>query len=246
MFRSDALGPDTVNSKALIFNVKGEDLLWLDRPNARIDEAARAQYDRLGLPAEAFQSVGLYAPTRRGAGSPMPDTGGRQEGIRPYLWTLREFARDRLLRFAFNEADANRGQLSFVIVRVEGVLERAVQDQPLDNPSIELNGQRLDTFDDLVELLDTALDQMVPQAAAGTLDAFRRRLHAAAQYIGHLVRGTPEARNRAIRWAEHQVTVVEIHTLHSTAQMFVVGVLLKRMMEEKEACGTARPCLHRP
>ena len=23
----------------------------------------------------------------------MPDTGGRQEGVRPYLWTLREFAR---------------------------------------------------------------------------------------------------------------------------------------------------------
>jgi DNA helicase HerA-like ATPase len=45
----------------------------------------------------------------------------------------------------------------------------------------------------------------------------------------------------AIKWEEHQVTVVDIHTLHSTAQMFVVGVLLKRMMEEKEARGTARP-----
>jgi hypothetical protein len=172
----------------------------------------------------------------------MPDTGGRQEGIRPYLWTLREFARDRLLGFAFNEADANRGQLSFVIVRVESALERAVKDQRADDPAIELNGQRLETFGDLVELLDTAaLDQMVPQAAGGTLDAFRRRLHAAAQYVGHLVRGTPEAQNRAIRWEDHQVTVVDIHTLHSTAQMFVVGVLLKRMMEEKEARGTARP-----
>jgi hypothetical protein len=242
LFRSNALGSDSINSKALIFNVKGEDLLWLDRPNARLDEAARAQYDRLGLPAEAFQSVGLYAPTRRGGGAPMPDTGGRQEGIRPYLWTLREFARDRLLGFAFNEADANRGQLSFVIVRVESALERAVKDQRADDPAIELNGQRLETFGDLVELLDTtALDQMVPQAAGGTLDAFRRRLHAAPQYMGHLVRGTPEAQNRAIRWEDHQVTVVDIHTLHSTAQMFVVGVLLKRMMEEKKARGTARP-----
>jgi hypothetical protein len=242
LFRSNALGSDSINSKALIFNVKGEDLLWLDRPNARLDEAARAQYDRLALPAEAFQSVGLYAPARRGGGAPMPDTGGRQEGISPYLWTLREFARDRLLGFAFNEADANRGQLSFVIVRVESALERAVKDQRADDPAIELNGQRLETFGDLVELLDTAaLDQMVPQAAGGTLDAFRRRLHAAAQYMGHLVRGTPEAQKRAIRWEDHQVTVVDIHTLHSTAQMFVVGVLLKRMMEEKEARGTARP-----
>jgi DNA helicase HerA-like ATPase len=79
--------------------------------------------------------------------------------------------------------------------------------------------------------------------ASGTLDAFRRRLHFAAQHMGHLVRGDPSARDRSIRWDNHQVTVIDIHTLHSTAQMFVVGVILKRMMEEKEARGTARPLI---
>jgi DNA helicase HerA-like ATPase len=243
LFRSQALGSESINSKALIFNVKSEDLLWLDRPNLRLNPEARALYERLGLPVGAFQNVGLYAPSRRGAGAPMPDTGGRQEGVRPYLWTLREFARDRLLRFAFVEAEANRGQLSFVIVRVERALERAVADGLPDDPAIEIDGQRLETFDQLVEMLDgPTLDTMVPGAvASGTLDAFRRRLHAAAQHMGHLVRGTQTAHHRAIKWAEHQVTVVDIHTLHSTAQMFVVGVLLKRMMEEKEARGTARP-----
>jgi DNA helicase HerA-like ATPase len=243
LFRSQALGSESINSKALIFNVKGEDLLWLDRPNIRLTPEARSYYDRLGLPAAAFQNVGLYAPTRRGDGAPMPDTGGRQEGVRPYLWTMREFARDRLLRFAFVEAEANRGQLSFVIVRVERALERAAADGLPDDPAIEINGQRLEKFGELVELLDgPTLDTMVPGAvASGTLDAFRRRLHAAAQHMGHLVRGTQAARQSAIKWAEHQVTVVDIHTLHSTAQMFVVGVLLKRMMEEKEARGTARP-----
>ena len=82
---------------------------------------------------------------------------------------------------------------------------------------------------------------MAGPVAPGTLDAFRRRLHTAALHIGHLVRGIPAARGQAIRWDEHQVTVVDIHNLHSTAQMFVVGVLLKRTMEEKEARGTARP-----
>jgi DNA helicase HerA-like ATPase len=243
LFRSQALGSESINSKALIFNVKGEDLLWLDRPNVRLNSQDRGLYEWLGLPATAFQNVGLYAPSRRGAGAPMPDTGGRQEGVKPYLWTLREFARDRLLRFAFVESEANRGQLSFVIVRVERALERAVADGLPDDPAIEIDGQRLETFHELVELLDgPTLDAMVPGAvASGTLDAFRRRLHAAAQHMGHLVRGTQAARHLAIKWAEHQVTVVDIHTLHSTAQMFVVGVLLKRMMEEKEARGTARP-----
>ena len=243
LFRSQALGSESINSKALIFNVKGEDLLWLDRPNVRLDPEARSRYERLGLPADAFQGVGLYAPARRGAGAPMPDTGGRQEGVKPYLWTMREFARDHLLRFAFVEAEANRGQLSFVIVRVERALERAAADGAPDDPAVEIDSQRLETFDQLVELLDgQALDSMMAgPVAPGTLDAFRRRLHAAAQHMGHLVRGGQAARNRAIDWTDHQVTVVDIHTLHSTAQMFVVGVLLKRMMEQKEARGTARP-----
>ena len=243
LFRSGALGAEAINAKALVFNVKGEDLLWLDRPNARLDAESRSHYERLGLEPGAFQSVGLYAPARRADGAPMPDTGGRQEGISPYLWTMREFARDGLLRFAFAEADANRGQLSFVIVRVERALELAARDGAPDDPGIEVGGQRVETFSQLVELLDgSALDAMVPSAvASGTLDAFRRRVHAAAQHIGHLVRGTPAALGRTIDWQQHQVTVVDIHTLHSTAQMFVVGVLLKRMMADKEARGTARP-----
>jgi uncharacterized protein len=243
LFRSQALGSESINSKALIFNVKGEDLLWLDRPNVRLNSEARALYERLGLPAGAFQSVALYAPTRRGDGAPMPDTGGRQEGVQPYRWTLREFARDRLLRFAFVESEVNRGQVSFVIVRVERALERAAGDSAPDDPAIEVDGQRLETFEQLVDVLDgQALDNMMSgPVAPGTLDAFRRRLHAAAQHMGHLVRGAQAARPLSIDWAKNQVTVVDIHTLHSTAQMFVVGALLKRMMEEKERSGTARP-----
>ena len=72
-------------------------------------------------------------------------------------------------------------------------------------------------------------------------DAFRRRLHAAAQHMGHLVRGDAAVRDRRVDWEQQQVTVVDIHNLHGTAQMFVVGVLLKRMMEHKEAQGTAKP-----
>ncbi len=245
LFHSGALGADGINSKALIFNVKGEDLLWLDRPNVMLNEAARGQYQRLGLPIGAFQSVGLYAPTRRRSEIPMPDTGGRQEGILPYLWTVREFARDRLLRFAFAEAEDARAQLSFVIIRVERALERLAAEGNPDDPTIEIDGRRIDRFDDLVDTLDGAsLDSMVSApVASGTLDAFRRRLHFAAQHMGHLVRGDPSARDRSIHWDNQQVTVIDIHTLHSTAQMFVVGVILKRMMEEKEARGTARPLI---
>ena len=242
LFHSGALGLGATNAKALIFNVKGEDLLWLDKNNLRLSEDGRAEYARLGLPSGPFQSVALFAPARRMSDTPMPDTGGRQEGVEPYLWTLREFARERLLRFAFADAEDARAQLSFVITRVERELEQAATQGDPHDPGFDLRGTSIRTFGDLVDALDTPmLDQIAPTAASGTLDAFRRRLHAAAYHIGHLVRGNPGAAGFGIDWQSQQVTVVDIHTLHSTAQMFVVGVLLKRMMEQKESQGTSEP-----
>ena len=242
LFHSGALGADEINSRAIVFNVKGEDLLWLDRPNIRLDQRAREGYARLGLPVGPFQSVALYAPAKRAA-TPVADTGGRLEGVKPYMWTLREFAAERLLRFAFAEGDDPRAQLSFVIDRVEAALARAVRDTPADSAGLVVAGTSLRSFDELADLLDgDALDDMAPSAtASGTLDAFRRRLHAAAGRMGHLVRGDDVARGHTIDWERQQVTVVDIHKLHSAAQMFVVGVLLKRMMDQKEAQGTSRP-----
>jgi hypothetical protein len=245
VFHSGALGLDAANAKALIFNVKGEDLLWLDRPNARLDQRARGEYKRLGLPVGAFQSVGLYAPARRATATAIPDTGTRQVGIRPYLWTLGELARQRLLRFAFADAEDALAQVSFVVTRVEAALETAARQQPADAPHLVLQGGTLRSFADLVAVLDTqALDGLVGgRVAPGTLDAFRRRLHAAAQHIGHLVRDDGTGSSRRIEWRDHQVTVVDIHRLHAVAQMFVVGALVKRAMEEKEATGASRPLL---
>lgn len=244
IFHSNALGLDAANAKALIFNVKGEDLLWLDKPNARLTPEMRADYEKLGLPAGPFQSVAFYAPTRKGSVTPMPDTGSRQEGISPYVWTMREFCRERLLRFAFVDGEDARAQIHLVISRVEQALEKAAREGDQTEAGLNIDGTALPTFSDLVELLDgPALDGMMRGApiASGTLDAFRRRLHAAAERMGHLVSGHSQARNRTIDWSAQQVTVVDIHSLHATAQLFVVGVLLKRMMDLKEQQGGSRP-----
>src|SRR3954453_6175108 len=66
LFHSDVLGAEAANTKALIFNVKGEDLLFLDQRNARLPAGEREVYASLGLPAGPFESVGLWAPVRRG------------------------------------------------------------------------------------------------------------------------------------------------------------------------------------
>ena len=47
---------------AVCFNVKGPDLCFLDQPAAKLDDADRALYDRLGVPAEPFKDVEYFAP----------------------------------------------------------------------------------------------------------------------------------------------------------------------------------------
>ncbi|MEV1178144.1 ATP-binding protein, partial [Nonomuraea sp. NPDC049784] len=62
IFNSGVLEGEAANTKALIFSVKGEDLLFLDHDNLRLDERATNVYARLGLPAKAFGSVHVFAP----------------------------------------------------------------------------------------------------------------------------------------------------------------------------------------
>jgi DNA helicase HerA-like ATPase len=75
LFHSPVLGAEAANTKALIFNVKGEDLLFLDQANAQLPLDERDVYAQLGLPAGSFESVGLWAPVKRGPNVAMPDTG---------------------------------------------------------------------------------------------------------------------------------------------------------------------------
>jgi hypothetical protein len=175
LFHSGALGLDAANTKAIIFNVKGEDLLWLDKKNAKLTPEMEAEYATLGLPAGPFTSVAFFAPARKGSDTPIPDTGSRQKGVQPYLWTMRQFCRERLLRFVFVDGEDARAQIHLVISRVEQGLELAARDGDQSTASVVVNGTLVASFADLVDLLDSdQLDIMMRGApvAGGTLDAF--------------------------------------------------------------------------
>ena len=64
LFNSGVLGADAINTKALIFNVKGEDLLFLDHSNIQLSDEDRDRYRSLGLEPGPFTSVAFYAPPR--------------------------------------------------------------------------------------------------------------------------------------------------------------------------------------
>ena len=247
LFESGVLGPEAVNTKALVFNVKGEDLLWLDRPNTRLDDRQAARYGRAGLPVSAFPSVAFFAPPRRGAPTPVPDVASRDTGVTSFFWTLDAFCRDELLPFLFADAEDDRQQYTMVVHNVTARLRDAAS---AGDGAVSIEGEVVRSFRELVDLVQARLmDEdgrpdprwAGPAIGAGTVNAFIRRLYGAVPHVQHLIRADvpdPE-RHRVV--LERQVTVVDLHNLNDRATRFVVGVVLRKTFADKERTGQPRP-----
>ena len=248
LFHSDVLGLDASNTKAVVFNVKGEDLLWLDKLNSRARPDVRDDYERLGLPFGPFESVGMWAPVReRTEGVAVPDV-TRKSGVTAYYWTIKEFVREHYLRFLFAEAENERSQIADLVARVETFLDRDAEDDPDHDATVRIAGQRISTFDQLVEYVLEELDSdnspWRGRIADATIAAFQRRLDAARYKVRHLIWGT-EAEDPAahrITW-DAQVSVIDIHNLHDRAKRFVTGVMIKKLFEHKERMGQREPLM---
>jgi DNA helicase HerA-like ATPase len=245
LFHSDVLGLDRANARGIIFNVKGEDLLLLDKANGRLGPEAAEKYARLGLPAGPFQSVGLWVPPKREAFEVVPDTGSRQEGITPYFWSLREFCQHGLLRFLFAEADSETSQLAFAVTVAERYLTEKTEGQT-GQGWIRIDGSRITDFRDLVDHITENEEAIFERSrlARVTVDSFLRRLQHSAEWVAHLLRradtAEEEERHR-IDWRSAQVSVIDIHNLHDRAKRFVVGVVLRQLMADKDRLGTRQP-----
>lgn len=241
LFNSGVLGNRAVNTKALIFNVKGEDLLFLDHPNIALDDEQRQRYKSLHLPPEAFRSFQVYAPPKRGASVATPDVASRSAGVTPFFWTLDEFCQDDLLPFLFAEAEDDRAQYTIVVYNVMAQLRKVTA---IGDGGVRVEGTEVRTFRQLVDVIcdkvqddDNGPAWAGPAIGKGTVNAFVRRLQGSVRHVEHLIRADqPDPSRNRIR-LEKQVTVVDIHKLHDRAKRFVVGVTVRRAFDDKERSG---------
>ena len=244
IFRSGALGARAVNAKALVFSVKGEDLLFLDQANVHLDDDLRAQYAVLGLPAEPFASAGFWAPPIPDDQTGRPNVTGRTSGVEAFWWTPKEFCEQQLLPYVFADAEDERQQYTIVIHQVANRL-RFDAEAYGDQGAVRIGGRVVTTYEDLVDLIierltddDTRQEWAGPVTGTGTVNAFVRRLRSSLRPLSAIIRadlaGTPR---RAISTQDQQVTVVDLHNLHERAQRFVVGVVLAAETARKEDAG---------
>ncbi len=261
IFKSAALGAYRANTKALIFNVKGEDLFFLDKSNNKLSENDLAKYKILGIPAEPFQDVRFCAAPRKNTPDVDPHLDQRAENISVYLWSIREFCRDRLFSFLFAGDDLERSNIGFLVSIVEEKLSRLAEENERNDkranrkPGVHLdvepfgnaNKTKIQTFRDLIDFLEDKLvenadNSWLGRNAPSTAEALMRRLWGIRDEISHLIRGDLSPEQMAKYQldplaAAHQLTIVDINKLGAKAQKFVVGVLLQRLFSEKEKRG---------
>lgn len=241
LFTSGVLGKAVVNTKALIFNVKGEDLLHLDRVNTRLDDEHRLGYAHLGLPSTPFDSVGIFAPPRIDDQRATADVASRSD-VTSFFWTLHEFCVDDLLPFLFADAEDDRAQYTTVVYNVMAQLRQA---EATETGAAVVDGVKVRTFRELVDLVTDRVQSEEhrylwagPAIGIGTINAFVRRLQASVRHLERMIRAdVPDPERHRIRLDSNQVTVVDLHNLNDRAKRFVVGVTLKRAFDEKERAG---------
>lgn len=127
---------------AVCFNVKGPDLCFLDQP-APLDEADRALYDALSVPAQPFANVRYFAPYV--AGGVTLDTlrshDALQHNVAPLTWGLAEVLQFAEVLLSRDDVDAKADALIDFIR--ERVLNRDFTDGALSQP------HRVQSFADL-------------------------------------------------------------------------------------------------
>jgi DNA helicase HerA-like ATPase len=258
---------DPANTHAIVFNVKGEDLLFLDKRNNQLSPGDMAEYETMGLPAEAFDSVQFYVPpTDNGNGPIQPRVGARKaDEVTPYFWTVRSFCRDRLLRYLFTDASEDSSLLSTLVYQVERRLSEAAEEAEKIDPSgasVFLQPgrkgkggkgqdegeeseadppQEIRDFRSLIGAVEAIASST--NQAAGTVGAFMRRLYGTEEKMSSIIRDPSDTdpSRHMINWRAKQVTVVSLTGLYEVGKGFVVGSVLQQIQEEKEATGSAEP-----
>ncbi|SEJ10856.1 hypothetical protein SAMN04488058_10422 [Deinococcus reticulitermitis] len=165
IFRSGVMGTEAAAGRAIIFNVKGEDLLFLDKPNKDVaGKEAEAQaekgysqdrYALLGLPRSPFTSTQFLAPPRQAApGAPVvPHTDQRSEGVTPFVFGLREFCARRMIQYVFSDASGSLN-LGYVIGNVEEKLARLAAAQTGPGTHLSVTDWRIEESETIPEQLD--------------------------------------------------------------------------------------------
>ena len=238
--------------KFVIFNVKGKDLLFLDKENVRFKEEDKKKFDIMGLEPKPFKDVAFYCPPEKpDSQNPM---GAARYDVDKYGFSMKDFASERLLKYMFVENDQEISNLNFIIDRIASKLYELskTNDTLIDDKA----GREIKDLDDLHELLQEVYDDkdndkeryyswFGRNTSSQSIEAFLRRFAFGKKYIRNLIKKetSTHIKNITKEFVEnmHTLNVIDISDLHSVGKMFVVGVILDKIFKQREESGVSDP-----
>ena len=215
LFHSDPSG----RSRAIIFNVKGDDLLYLDKPNARLTDNSREQYQKLSLPCGPFPEVAYHNTTAP-------------------LWTMRQFAEREFIRFLFTDPEQTAAT-DFAIDNLAWILK--TEAAKTQGEELIVHDQPIATLDQLTEMIcedDSSANPWFEKAASNTRTSVIRRLRGITLQVSSLLGPTGNFNY------DSQLNVIDLHRLQEKARAFVVGSVLKTLFDTRESQGEAHPTVY--
>jgi len=239
--------------KFIIFNVKGKDLLFLDKENMRFKEEDKKKFEAMGLEPKPFKDVSFYCPPERpGAQVPM---GAARYDVSLYGFSMWDFANEGLLKFMFVENQQEVSNLNFVMERVSSKLYKLSQENK-DRLIDDKAGRDIETLEDIYELLQEVYENkdqdktrygewFGKNASSQSVEAFLRRFSFGIKHLKNLVKSQDKKHIKSltqdISANMKALNVIDISDLHSVGKMFVVGAILERIFRQREESGISEP-----
>jgi len=232
--------------RPIVFNVKGNDLMYLDMPNRNMKDEHRDQWLAMGIQPRPFEGAQFVAPSRDASHRDvarvlrplLPEQQMRQ--TRAYYWALADVISFGLWPYLFSDSAQQSEPLMSLVDHILGLIaERHARDD--DHPAelcLRNNMNVPQSFGRLRDWLQEALsDKDHPVRANGThtfgtIRALLSRLSLALGRDGETIFSLEPGRGMPLRVLAAGITdplVIDIATLLPELRRFVVAAVLDQV-----------------
>ncbi len=221
---------------AVCFNVKGPDLCFLDQPASKLDDADRALYDELGVPAEPFENVRYFAPyTARGyALNTLRSNDALTHNVTPLTWGLREVLQYAEVVLNKDDVDAKAGALIDFIK--DSIVDQPFTDRMLtDSHTVQSFGDLDRWFRDLMQGMERNNQESWRTHHIATIRKVRNRLSNISTRCRGLVTDDGSVSDMPFgAFEDRSVYVIDVANVEQEAQDLIFARVVSQLREHLE------------
>ncbi|MCS7165571.1 MAG: ATP-binding protein [Candidatus Calescibacterium sp.] len=238
--------PNSSQYRAIIFNVKSFDLLYLNYKNNYKNlrheswQELEEKYLKLGLDPKPFNNVRILVPPKKNKFPKEIDIPDSLVKANLYYFSLTEIFKKELFKFFFVDETKDFQSMERIISIVERHIQKLIEktDQELEKQGIiETQKGYIENLDQLFEYIKDYLEQNASKhnESKTTINAFLRRFKKVKEDCNFLTGRIQENKTDIVGEIErNQLTVIDVHNLNEKAKLFVVSSILYLIYLKKE------------